>query len=154
MTSLISGKKKIAIVMGAWHDELVGQCREAFLGELKKHDVSIEDSIETIKVPGSFEIPLMIKDLAKSGKYVAFVAMGLVVNGGIYRHEFVASAVIDGLMKVQLDLNLPVLSAVLTPINFHEHETHQEFFKRHLSYKGVEVANSLVELLKIRSEVL
>ena len=68
------------------------------------------------EVPGAFEIPLHAKRLARSRPLRArSSACALVVDGGIYRHEFVAAAVIDGLMRVQLDTGVPVLSAVLTP---------------------------------------
>ena len=91
---------------------------------------------------GAFEIPLHAKRLAESGTYDAIVAAGLVVNGGIYRHEFVANAVIDGLMRVQLDTSVPVVSAVLTPHHFRENETHRAFFFEHLGTKGVEAARA------------
>jgi hypothetical protein len=93
-------------------------------------------------VPGSFEIPLQAKILAKSGRYAAIVAAGLVVDGGIYRHDFVAHAVITGLMQVQLDTEVPVLSAVLTPQHFHEHEEHRQFFHAHFVVKGQEAARA------------
>jgi 6,7-dimethyl-8-ribityllumazine synthase len=75
------------------------------------------------------------------------VACALVVNGGIYRHEFVTSAVIDGLMRVQLDTDVPVFSAVLTPRDFHEHEEHRQFLSEHFVKKGTEVARACLETL-------
>ena len=69
------------------------------------------------------------------------------VNGGIYRHEFVAAAVIDGLMRVQLDTGVPVFSAVLTPRDFHEHEVHLRFFGEHLVTKGTEAARACMAAL-------
>ena len=89
---------------------------------------------------GSWEIPLHALLLADSGRYAAIVAAGFVVNGGIYRHEFVADAVIQGLMRVQLDAKVPVISAVLTPKNFHEHDEHKKFFYDHFVVKGAEAA--------------
>jgi 6,7-dimethyl-8-ribityllumazine synthase len=62
------------------------------------------------EVPGAFEIPLHAQRLARSGRHDAMMACALVVNGGIYRHDFVAHAVIDGLMRVQLDTDVPVFS--------------------------------------------
>jgi 6,7-dimethyl-8-ribityllumazine synthase len=70
------------------------------------------------------------------------------VNGGIYRHEFVAAAVIDGLMRVQLDTDVPTFSAVLTPRDFHGHEEHQSFFKAHFVKKGIEVAQACLNTLE------
>ena len=78
--------------------------------------------------------------LAESGRYVAIVAAGFVVNGGIYRHEFVADAVISGLMRVQLATEVPIISAVLTPQRFHAHDEHQRFFREHFVVKGAEAA--------------
>jgi 6,7-dimethyl-8-ribityllumazine synthase len=80
--------------------------------------------------------------VASSGDYSAVVAAGLVVDGGIYRHEFVADAVINGLMQVQLDTGVPVISAVLTPHHFHEHDVHRDFFAEHLEVKGREAARA------------
>lgn len=104
-------------------------------------------------VPGAFEIPLLAQRLARSGRYDAIVACGLVVNGGIYRHEFVTSAVIDGLMRVQLETDVPVLSAVLTPRDFHEHEDHLRFFREHFVKKGTEVAHACLATLDHLSAV-
>jgi 6,7-dimethyl-8-ribityllumazine synthase len=80
--------------------------------------------------------------LAVSGRYAAIVAAGFVVDGGIYRHEFVADAVISALMRVQIDTEVPVISAVLTPQRFHEHQEHQRFFREHFLVKGAEAASA------------
>ena len=81
------------------------------------------------------------------------MACALVVDGGIYRHDFVASAVIDGLMRVQLDTGVPVLSCVLTPHAFHEHAEHREFFSRHFITKGQEAARACVQALAAAQQV-
>jgi 6,7-dimethyl-8-ribityllumazine synthase len=130
---------RIAFIQACWHREIVDQSREAFVVEIVRLGFAPE-RIDVFEVPGAFEIPLQAKLLAKSGRYAAIVAAGLVVDGGIYRHEFVAEAVISGLMRVQLDTEVPVLSAVLTPHSFHEHAEHREFFREHFKIKGREVA--------------
>src|SRR3546814_5039901 len=70
---------------------------------------------------------------------------GFVVDGGIYRHEFVADAVIGALMAVQLETEVPVISAVLTPQHFHEHDEHRRFFREHFVVKGQEAARARSE---------
>ena len=90
---------------------------------------------------------MLAKKLAESGRFDAVIACALVVNGGIYRHEFVTSAVIDGLMRVQLDTEVPVFSSVLTPRDFHEHGDHVEFFRAHFVKKGAEVAHACLSAL-------
>jgi 6,7-dimethyl-8-ribityllumazine synthase len=72
----------------------------------------------------------------------------LVVNGGIYRHDFVAQTVINAMMQVQLETEVPILSVVLTPLNFHEHEEHQKYFFEHFKVKGNEAAIACVKTLE------
>lgn len=136
-----SGTGRIAFVQSCWHKDLVDECRSAFVAEIGQLGVA-ESRIDFFEVTGAFEIPLHAKRLAESGRYEAIVAAGLVVDGGIYRHEFVAEAVIGGLMRVQLDSGVAVISAVLTPHHFHEHETHRAFFAAHLREKGAEAARA------------
>jgi len=131
--------RRIAFVQACWHKDIVDQCRVSFTAEIVKHGFADGD-IDFFEVPGSLEIPLHALLLAESGRYAAIVAAGFIVNGGIYRHEFVADAVIQGLMRVQLDTKVPVISAVLTPQNFHEHDEHRKFFHDHFVVKGAEAA--------------
>jgi 6,7-dimethyl-8-ribityllumazine synthase len=130
---------RIAFIQSGWHRDIVDQARSSFLRRMEQEGYAAE-TIECFEVPGAFEIPLRAQLLAKSGRYDAIVAAGLVVDGGIYRHEFVAASVIDALMRVQLDTEVPVLSVVLTPQQFHEHETHRSFFRDHFIIKGEEAA--------------
>lgn len=135
---------RVAFISSSWHRDIVDRARESLLSEFERSGLS-RDQVEHFDVPGAFEIPLLAKRLAHSGRFDAIVACGLVINGGIYRHEFVASAVIDGLMRVQLDSDVPVLSAVLTPRDFHETEEHRQFFSEHFVKKGAEVARACLD---------
>lgn len=137
---------RIAFVQSEWHGDLVDRCRQAFLTEIAELGVD-PGQVDVFGVPGAFEIPLHAQRLAASGRYAAIVGAGLVVDGGIYRHEFVAEAVIGGLMRVQLDSGVPVLSAVLTPHHFHDHGEHRAFFARHLETKGAEAAQACAATL-------
>ncbi|MGF6880950.1 6,7-dimethyl-8-ribityllumazine synthase [Nocardia sp. GAS34] len=137
---------RIAFIRASWHRPIVTQAYEGFLAEYR--DLGNDPTaVEVFDVPGAFEIPLHAQRLARSGRYDAIVASALVVDGGIYRHDFVATAVIDGLMRVQLDTDVPVFSVVLTPHNFHEHSEHVEYFTRHFVTKGAEAARALATTL-------
>lgn len=144
LSSLVSPTTRIAIVAASWHPDIVGQALQGMQDEFEQRGLSPEQ-IERFEVPGAFEIPLHAKRLAQSGRYDAIIACALVVNGGIYRHEFVSAAVIDGLMRVQLDHGVPVMSAVLTPRDFHEHEDHLRFYREHFVKKGSEVARACLD---------
>ncbi|MEP6502896.1 MAG: 6,7-dimethyl-8-ribityllumazine synthase [Betaproteobacteria bacterium] len=132
---------RIAVICSIWHSDIVDKAKQALLAEFHRSPTP-PGQVDQFEVPGAFEIPLLAQRLARSGLYDAIVACGLVVNGGIYRHEFVGAAVIDGLMRVQLDSGVPVMSAVLTPRDFHEHDEHHRFFSEHFVKKGIEVARA------------
>ena len=138
---------RIAFVQAEWHGATVDRCRDAFLEEIVQLGFDA-GRVDLFRVPGAFEIPLHVKRLAATGWYCAVVVAGLVVDGGIYRHEFVAEAVIDGLMRVQLDADVPVISAVLTPHHFSDNDEHTTFFASHLAVKGVEAARACVRTLR------
>ena len=148
--------QRVAFVQASWHRDVVEECRIAFLEEIEARHIT-RAQVDLFEVPGSFEIPLHAQLLAKTRRYSAIVAAGLVVDGGIYRHEFVADTVIKALMDVQLRTEVPVFSAVLTPQQFHESAPHFEFFCRHFATKGVEVAeacaNTLLSLERLRGQV-
>ena len=138
--------QRIAFVQSCWHREIVAECRVAFLQEIEVRGIA-PSQVDLFEVPGAFEIPLHAQLLAKTRRYTAIVAAGLVVDGGIYRHDFVAGTVINALMDVQLRTEVPVFSAVLTPQQFHEHATHFEFFRKHFAIKGIEVAEACANTL-------
>ena len=139
----VQGQTRIAFVQAAWHADIVGKGRESFLTSMDRLRFS-RDRVDVYTVPGAYELPLHAKRLAQSGCYRGIVACGFVVNGGIYRHDFVANAVIHGLMQVQLSTDVPVFSMVLTPHHFHEHEPHRAFFLDHFVKKGEEVASACI----------
>ncbi|NRF65356.1 6,7-dimethyl-8-ribityllumazine synthase [Aquincola sp. S2] len=139
-------RPRIAVVSATWHRDIVARATDALKAELERSR-RFAGRIDHLEVPGAFEIPLHAKKLAQTGRYDAIIACALVVNGGIYRHEFVAAAVIDALMRVQLDCEVPVFSAVLTPRDFHEHDEHRQFFAEHFVKKGTEVARACLDTL-------
>lgn len=134
--------RKIAIVAAQWHADIVDRATASFIDELGQAGVEVD----LVTVPGAFEIPLQVQRLARTGRYAGVAACAFVVNGGIYRHEFVSATVVDALMRVQLDTDVPVFSAVLTPLSFHEHEAHTDFFREHFVVKGRELARAVLEV--------
>lgn len=146
MTSSFTNER-VAFIQAGWHGDIIAQGRENFIGHMTKAGFP-EKNIDIYDVPGSLEIPLQAQLLAKSGKYDVILCAGFIVNGGIYRHEFVTTAVIDGIMRVSLDTEIPVLSMILTPIHFHEHDEHSKFFFEHFRTKGKELAVACLKTLE------
>jgi 6,7-dimethyl-8-ribityllumazine synthase len=132
---------RIAFVHALWHREIVEEAYHGFVEEMATLGFGA-DVIERFETPGAFEIPLHAQTLARTGRYAAVVGAAFVVNGGIYRHEFVAETVVNALMQVQLSTETPIFSVVLTPHHFHDHEVHQKFFHEHFRVKGHEAAQA------------
>ncbi len=141
---------RIAFIQASWHRDIVDQCKDSFLIEIAK---LCDYAVDVIVVPGAFEIPLQAKLLAKTGKYAAVVAAGLVTDSGIYRHEFVAQSVVSGLMQVQLETEIPVFSVVLTPHQFHNCSEHNTFFLEHFVVKGAEAASACASILQLNDNL-
>ena len=151
MTTTPNPTPRIAFLRARWHADIVDQAHAGFIDELAR--LGVDPAVVTVHdLPGAFEIPLKARRLARQGNVDLIVAAGFVVDGGIYRHEFVATAVIDGLMRVQLEDDVPVLSVVLTPKNFHESDDHHAFFHRHFVTKGAEAARAAVQVLEIGAQ--
>lgn len=138
---------KIALISASWHSDLVTAAKTSCLEQLRSHGVETESCVDGFTVPGSLEIPLFAAKLAQTKKYSGIIAFGLIVDGGIYRHEFVAQAVLNGIVRVQLDTGVPVFSCILTPQAFHEHADHLRFFREHLATKGREAADTAVNFM-------
>lgn len=145
----IVSRGRVAMVQACWHKDIVDAFRHSFVKTWSQSD---QRPVDVFEVPGAFEIPLRIKQLAATDAYAGIVATALVVDGGIYRHEFVATAVIDGLMQVQLETGVPVFSGVLTPQDFMS-EGRDAFFKQHFVTKGQEAANACLSTLVLRQAI-
>lgn len=138
---------RFAFVKANWHSEIVDKALEGFLELIRPELVDVYD------VPGAFELPLVSRDLAASGRYAAVAAAALIVDGGIYRHDFVASAVVDGLMRVGLDTGVPVLSVALTPHHFQETAHHKAIYTAHFVEKGREAARAAQMIVGMRKQL-
>ncbi|WP_296423011.1 6,7-dimethyl-8-ribityllumazine synthase [Yoonia sp.] len=138
---------RFAFIKANWHADIVDRALDGFLDEIPRAQVQVFD------VPGAFELPMMAQRLALTGQFDAIACAALVVDGGIYRHDFVASAVVDGLMRVGLDTQIPVLSVSLTPHHFQETDHHSQIFRDHFRLKGAEAAHAAKAILSVHHAV-
>ena len=137
---------RFAFVKAQWHADIVDQALVGFQQELPHAQVDVID------VPGAFEMPLLAQKLAQTGKYDAVICAAFVVDGGIYRHDFVAAAVVDGLMRVGLDTGVPVLSVSLTPHQYQETDHHNAIYRDHFVTKGREAAKAARSIISVQAE--
>ncbi|MGB3313820.1 MAG: 6,7-dimethyl-8-ribityllumazine synthase [Albidovulum sp.] len=137
-----------AFIKANWHADIVDQALVGF------REVIPAGQIEVFDVPGAFEMPLLARDLAASGRYAAVVCAAFVVDGGIYRHDFVAQAVVDGLMRAGLDTGVPVLSVSLTPHQYQETDHHNAIYRAHFVQKGREAAEAALMIGRTRAALV
>ncbi|MDE4132285.1 6,7-dimethyl-8-ribityllumazine synthase [Phaeobacter sp. QD34_3] len=137
---------RYAFIKANWHADIVDRALEGF------QELIPADQIDVFDVPGAFEMPLMAQELAKTGQYAAVACAALVVDGGIYRHDFVAQAVVDGLMRAGMDTGVPVLSVSLTPHHFQETDHHMAIYRDHFVQKGREAAQAALMITKTREQ--
>jgi 6,7-dimethyl-8-ribityllumazine synthase len=100
-------------VAARFNDFVVESLVRGALDALKRHGVT-EKQIEIIRVPGAFEIPLVLRKLALSRRYDALIALGAVIRGDTPHFDYVAGQAASGLMAVQLETGIPVAFGVLT----------------------------------------
>ncbi|WP_170373197.1 6,7-dimethyl-8-ribityllumazine synthase [Ruegeria arenilitoris] len=136
---------RYAFVKANWHADIVDRALDGFL------ELIPADQVDVFDVPGAFEMPLLARDLAQTGRYAAVACAALVVDGGIYRHEFVAQAVVDGLMRAGLETGVPVLSVSLTPHQYQETDHHTAIYRAHFVEKGREAARAALKIVETRA---
>ncbi len=136
---------RYAFIKANWHSGIVDRALDGFAELIPPAQTDVFD------VPGAFEMPLLARDLAASGQYGAVIAAAFVVDGGIYRHDFVAQAVVDGLMRAGLDTGVPVLSVSLTPHHYQETAHHNAIYQAHFVEKGREAAHAALMISQTRA---
>jgi 6,7-dimethyl-8-ribityllumazine synthase len=111
--NLIGSGLKVAIVVSRFNELLSSRLLGGAQDALQRHDVAEKD-VDVAWVPGAFEIPLVAKKLAATGKYDAVVALGIVIRGATPHFEYVASEVSKGVAKASLDTGVPISFGVVT----------------------------------------
>jgi len=104
---------KFAVVVSRFNDFITSKLLEGAQDTLSRHGVRDAD-IDIAWTPGSFEIPLIAKKMAESGRYDAVVCLGAVIRGGTPHFDYIAAEVSKGIAKVGLDTGLPVILGVVT----------------------------------------
>ena len=138
---------RYAFIKANWHSDIVDRALDGFAQVIPRSQIDVFDT------PGAFEMPLLARDLAATGTYAAVTAAALVVDGGIYRHDFVAQAVVDGLMRAGFDTGTPVLSVSLTPHQYQDTAHHNAIYASHFVEKGREAAHAALMIGKTRARL-
>jgi 6,7-dimethyl-8-ribityllumazine synthase len=105
--------KKFALVVSRFNDFVSDKLLAGALDALGRHG-ALDEDVDIVKVPGSFEIPLMAKKMAHKDKYHAVICLGAVIRGSTPHFEYVSAEVSKGIAQVGLDAGVPVIFGVVT----------------------------------------
>ncbi len=111
--TLLGEGLRFGVVISRFNEFITARLLEGAEDALLRHGVK-EGDIEVAWTPGSFEIPLVAKKMAQSGKYVAIICLGAVIRGGTPHFDYVASEVSKGIAAVGLETGMPVIYGVVT----------------------------------------
>lgn len=110
---------RIGIVCARFNEFITSKLLGGAMDGLLRHDVA-DENIDVAWVPGAFEIPLIAKKMAKSGKYDAVICLGAVIRGSTSHYDYVCSEVSKGIASVSLDSGIPVMFGVVTTENIEQ----------------------------------
>ena len=140
---------KVGIVAARFNEFITSKLLGGALDMLRRHEVAEED-ITTAWVPGAFEIPVIAKKMAESGKYDAVICLGAVIRGSTSHYDYVCNEVSKGIAQVSMGNGLPVMFGVLTCENI---EQAIERAGTKAGNKGAECANGAIELVNLMREL-
>lgn len=142
--------KKFAVLVSRFNSFVVESLLDGTLDTLERHGEVNPDDITVIRVPGAYELPIVAKKAAASGKFDAIIALGAVIRGGTPHFDFVAGECNKGLAQVSLDATIPLAFGVLTT------DTIEQAIERSgtkAGNKGAEAAHSALEMVNVMSAI-
>ena len=142
---LVAEGAKVAIVASRFNEFITSKLIGGAVDGLKRHNVE-DDDITLAWVPGAFEIPVIAKKLAESGKYDAVICVGAVIRGSTSHYDYVCAEVSKGIATVSMNTGVPVLFGVLTT------DTIEQAIERagtKAGNKGYDCAFSAIEMINL-----
>ena len=140
---------RVGIAVARFNSFVVESLLEGALDTLNRHGAD-EKNIEIVRVPGAFELPLVVQRMAASGNYDAIIALGAVIRGGTPHFEYVAGECVKGLAQVMMQKDIPVAFGVLTV------DTIEQAIERagtKAGNKGVEATISVIEMVNLLNQI-
>ncbi len=153
MTNIYEGmltvtSEKFCIIVARFNEFIGSKLLSGAIDELKRHGAK-DENIDIIWCPGAFEIPLIAKKAAKTGKYNAIITLGAVIKGSTSHYDYVCAEVSKGVASVSLETSIPVIFGVLTCDNI---EQAIERAGTKAGNKGSDAAKSAIEMANLMNK--
>ena len=143
--NLTTNNEIFCIIISRFNEFIGSKLLSGAIDELVRHGIK-EETIDIIWTPGAFEIPVIAKKAAKTGKYDAIITLGAVIKGATGHYDFVAAEVSKGIAHVSLETGVPVIFGVLTTDNL---EQAIERAGTKAGNKGSEAAKAAIEMANL-----
>ena len=130
-------KAKICIVISTYNEDITNELYSSAKKELDKFGIR---KIDTVKVPGAFEIPVAVAKLIK--KYDGFIAIGCIIKGETANFDLISKAITNGIMQISVSEKKPIGNSIITSFN------RDQAVKRYS--RGKEAVRAVLEVLKIK----
>ena len=147
--SLQYTKGEFAIVVARFNGFVVESLLEGAIDTLKRSGVA-ESAITVVRVPGAFEVPVVVQGLAQTGNYSAVIALGAVIRGATPHFDIVANESAKGLSAIALDHGIPIINGILTTDSI---EQAIERAGTKAGNKGSEAAAGAIEMVNLMSQI-
>ena len=147
--ALTTNGEKFCIIIARFNEFIGSKLLSGAIDELRRHGIS-ESDIDVVWVPGAFEIPIVAKKCAKSGKYSAIITLGAVIKGSTSHYDYVCAEVSKGVATVGLETEVPVIFGVLTTDNI---EQAIERAGTKAGNKGADAAKSAIEMANLLKQI-
>ena len=147
--NLTGNGRKVAIVAARFNSLIVERLVEGAVDALVRHGVSTDD-ITLVRVPGAFEVPLVVRKLAAGGKFQGVIALGAVIRGATPHFDYVAGECASGLSRAMNDTGVPVGFGVLTV------DTIEQAIERagtKAGNKGIDAALTVIEMMDLLPQI-
>jgi len=146
---LIASNIRVGIVVARFNELITKSLLEGALDTFDRFGVE-EDNVTIAWVPGSFEIPLIAKQLAETKQFDAILCLGAVIKGATAHFDYVCSQTASGIARLALESNLPIIFAVLTTDTI---EQAMERAGTKAGNKGSEYAQSAIEMIDLMRQL-
>ena len=146
---VVADGAKIGIVAARFNEFIVSKLISGARDGLVRHNVE-DDDITLAWVPGAFEIPVMEKKMAESGKYDAVICLGAVIRGATSHYDYVCAEVSKGIASVSLETGVPVMFGVVTTDNI---EQAIERAGTKAGNKGYDCALGAIEMINLAKQM-
>jgi 6,7-dimethyl-8-ribityllumazine synthase len=139
---------RVAVVVSRFNEDVTAKLRDRCLSTLKAHGVAGK-SVRVVEVPGGYELPWTVNELARSKRYAVVIALGCILKGSTPQNDHIARSTVQKLHEISLATRVPVILGVLTP------NTYAQAVARTKGAldRGAEAAHAALAMLKVRKEL-